>query len=112
MLEKVHAAESQRGICSGLHSERLVGVLSVEGIRSGLTSVDRVELNSDSSLARAVQISACRDEAALNRCTCPMNTGQAVNQTLQQSSEQAQQVAAMEQMQQQNQTRGVASMVA
>ncbi|WP_338339155.1 peptidoglycan-binding protein [Xanthomonas euvesicatoria] len=118
MLEKVHAAESQRGICSGLHSERLAGVLSVEGIRSGLTSVDRVELNSDGSLARAVQISTSRDEAALNRCTSPVNTGQAVNQTLQESSEQAQQVVAMErsrameQSQQQNQTRGSASMVA
>ncbi|MCC4608794.1 peptidoglycan-binding protein [Xanthomonas campestris] len=118
MLEKVHTAETQRGIPSGVHSERLAGTLSVEGIRSGLTSVDRVELNNDGSLARAVQISTTRDEAALNRSTSPVHTAQAVNQTLQESSELAQQAVAterlrtMEQTQQQHQTRAPANMMA
>ncbi|USJ02505.1 peptidoglycan-binding protein [Xanthomonas prunicola] len=119
MLDKVHAAETQRGISPGIHSERLAGTLSVEGIRNGLTSVDRIELSHDGSLARAVQISATRDETALNRSTPPVNTAQAVNQTLQVSSEQAQEAvaiersrAAMEQTQQQNQARGSASMMA
>ncbi|RYF09111.1 MAG: peptidoglycan-binding protein, partial [Oxalobacteraceae bacterium] len=119
MLDKVHAAETQRGISPGSHSERLAGTLSVEGIRSGLTSVDRVELSHDGSLARAVQISATRDETALNRSTPPVNTAQAVNQTLQASSDYAQEAVAiersrtaMEQTQQQNQARGSASMMA
>lgn len=119
MLDKVHAAETQRGIPPGIHSERLAGSLSVEGIRSGLTSVDRVELSHDGSLARAVQISATRDETSLNRSTPPVNTAQAVSQTLQESSEHAQEAvaiersrAAMEQAQQQNQARGSVGMMA
>ncbi len=119
MLDKVHAAETQRGIPPGIHSERLAGTLSVEGIRSGLTSVDRVELSHDGSLARAVQVSATRDETALNRSTSPVNTTQAVNQTLEASTEHAQEAlaversrASMEQTQQQNQARGSVSMLA
>ncbi|MEB1722313.1 peptidoglycan-binding protein [Xanthomonas campestris pv. campestris] len=119
MLDKVHAAETQRGISPGIHSERLAGTLSVEGIRSGLTSVDRVELSNDGSLARAVQVSATRDETALNRSTSPVNTTQAVNQTLEASTEHAQEAlaaersrASMEQTQQQNQARGSVSMLA
>lgn len=93
VLDKVHAAEKQKGVGSGLHSERLAAALTVEALREGITRVDRVELNANGTLARAVQVSATRDEPGLNRSTDGISTAQATNQSIAESSQQVHQVA-------------------
>ncbi|MBN6110937.1 peptidoglycan-binding domain-containing protein [Xanthomonas bonasiae] len=116
MLEKVHGIEAARGIQPGIHSECLAGALSAQAIHNGLTSVDRVELNGDGSMARAVQVSGVRDEASLNRTTDPISTAQAINQTLQDSSERAREALfaeharELERSQQQTQANGARTM--
>lgn len=91
-LEKVHAAEEARGIPHGEHSRKVAAALTVEAIREGLQP-DKVELSKDGSLVRAVQFSAVGDRPELNRATDPIATGQAANQPIKESSEQATQVA-------------------
>ena len=49
--------------------------------------IDRVELNADRSLLRAVEVSGVRDEPALNRATQPISTLAAIEKTLAESSE-------------------------
>ncbi|WP_369978314.1 peptidoglycan-binding protein [Xanthomonas bundabergensis] len=118
MLEKVHGVEAERGIQPGIHSERLAGALSAQAIHNGLNGVDRVELNGDGSMARAVQVSGVRDETSLNRMTDPVSTAQAVNQTLQDSSERAREALSaehareLERSQEQTQASGARTMVA
>lgn len=92
MLEKVHAAEATRGIPHGEHSRKVAAALTVEAIREGVQP-DRVELSKDGSLVRAVQFSAMGDRPEVNRGTDPIATGQAANQPIRESSEQAAQVA-------------------
>lgn len=91
-LEKVHAAEETRGIPHGEHSRKVAAALTVEAIREGIKP-DKVELSKDGSLVRAVQFSAMGDRPELNRGTDPIATGQAANQPIRESSEQATQVA-------------------
>lgn len=105
VLEKVHAAEAQRGIKPGPHSEQLAGALTVEVLRERIDRIDRVELNTQGSLARVVQVNPLRDEAALNRTTDAIGTQQAASQSLAESSEQARQVATNVQLQQQEEQR-------
>ncbi|MFC5570315.1 XVIPCD domain-containing protein [Lysobacter yangpyeongensis] len=105
VLEKVHAAEAQRGIKPGPHSEQLAGALTVEVLRERIDRIDRVELNTQGSLARAVQVNPLRDEPALNRTTDAIGTQQASSQSLAESSEQARQVAINVQLQQQEEQR-------
>lgn len=100
VLEKVHAEERARGVASGHHSQRIAAALAVECLREGITRVDRVELNRDASLARAVQVSPLRDEPGLNRSTDGIDTAQAARQTMLESTEQLRQVAANVQAQQ------------
>ena len=88
-LDEVHAAESRRGIAHGPHSERLAGAISVAASQANLTRIDRVELNTAGTLARAVQVSPLRDEPALNRSTPAIDTHAAMRQSLQSSSRQA-----------------------
>jgi hypothetical protein len=88
---RVHEAEEARGIGHGPHSERLAGALTVEAARAGLHTIDRVELNQDGSMARAVQANALRDEAALNRTSAPVQTADAMGQSLEESTARAQQ---------------------
>jgi peptidoglycan hydrolase-like protein with peptidoglycan-binding domain len=92
MLEKVHAAEEGRGIPHGEHSRKVAAALTVEALREGIQP-DKVELSKDGSLVRAVQFSAMGDRQELNRATDPIATGQAANQPIRESSEQAAQVA-------------------
>lgn len=92
MLEKVHAAEATRGIPHGEHSRKVAAALTVEAVREGVQP-DKVELSKDGSLVRAVQFSAMGDRPELNRATDPIATGQAANQPIRESSEQAAQVA-------------------
>lgn len=89
-LMRVHEAEEARGIPSGQHSERLAGALTVEAVRAGQHTIDRVEFNQDGSMARTVQANAMRDESAMNRNGAPVPTAEAVNQSLQESGERAQ----------------------
>lgn len=100
VLEKVHAEERARGVASGHHSQRIAAALAVECLREGITRVDRVELNRDASLARAVQVSPLRDEPGLNRGTDGIDTAQAAQRTMRESTEQLRQVAANVQAQQ------------
>lgn len=102
VLEKVHAEERARGLASGHHSQRIAAALAVECLREGISRVDRVELSHDMNLARAVQVSALRDEPGLNRSTDGISTAQAAQQTLLESTEQIRQVAVNVQAQQQD----------
>lgn len=88
-LVQVKFAEEARGLPSGEHSEKLAAALTVEAARSGLWRVDRVELNRDGSMARAVQANALHDESALNRNTAPVSTADAMRQSVQENSERA-----------------------
>lgn len=94
VLERVQDAEKARGIASGDHSMRLAAALTVEARREGLSQIDRVELSTNGSLARAVQVSTVRDEVGLNRSTDAISTQQAVQQPVRESSEQLAQVNA------------------
>lgn len=105
IMEKVHAAEAQRGIKPGPHSEQLAGALTVEALRERIDRVDRVELNTQGTLARAVQANPLRDEPALNRTTDAIGTQQASSQSVAESSQQARQVASNVQLQQQDELR-------
>jgi putative chitinase len=91
-LGKVHAEEARRHIAHGPHSERLAGAIAVAAMHANLTRIDRVELNTPGSLARAVQVSPVRDEPALNRTTAAVDTHAALRQSLQASSQQAREV--------------------
>ncbi|HEV8694527.1 MAG TPA: peptidoglycan-binding domain-containing protein, partial [Lysobacter sp.] len=105
VLDKVHASEAQRGIKPGLHSEQLAGALAVEVIRERIERVDRVELNAQGTLARAVQVNPLRDESPLNRVTDAISTQQATAQSIAESSQQARQVATNVRAQQEDQQR-------
>jgi peptidoglycan hydrolase-like protein with peptidoglycan-binding domain/predicted chitinase len=100
VLDRVHAEERARGQASGHHSQRIAAALAVECLREGIDRVDRVELNRDVSLVRGVQVGALRDEPGLNRVTDGISVPQAARQTLLESSEQMQQVAANRRAQQ------------
>lgn len=102
VLDKVHAAEAQRGIKPGPHSEQLAGALTVEVVRERIERVDRVELNTQGTLARVVQVNPLRDEAALNRTTDAISTRQASLQPIVESTRQTQQVTANVRAQQQD----------
>lgn len=91
-LGKVHAEETRRHVAHGPHSERLAGAIAVAAIHANLTRIDRVELNTAGTLARAVQVGQARDEAALNRTTAAIDTHAALRQSLQASSQQAREV--------------------
>jgi hypothetical protein len=53
-LQQVRVAERANGTSVGAHSERIAAALTVECIRRGIGQVDRVEINRDRSLVRAV----------------------------------------------------------
>jgi hypothetical protein len=91
-LDKVHAEEARRHLAHGPHSERLAGAIAVAAMHANLTRIDRVELNTAGTLARAVQVSPVRDEPALNRTTAAVDTHAALRQPLQVSSQQAREV--------------------
>ena len=105
VLEKVHAEERLRGIEPGHHSQRIAAALAVECLREGITRVDRVELNRDTTRVRGVEASPLRDEPGLNRTTDAISTGQASQQPVRESSEQMQQVAVNQAAQQREQQR-------
>jgi hypothetical protein len=84
--------EQSHGLPTGAHSERIAGAMCVCAVQAGLARIDRVELNQDRSLVRAVEVSAVRDEPGLNRATVPMSTVAAIGQTLASSSERLAQV--------------------
>lgn len=105
VLEKVHAEERAKGIPSGHHSKRIAAALAVECLREGITRVDRVELNRDTTLVRGVEVSPVRDEPGLNRTTDAISTRQASQQPMRESSEQIQQVAVNQLAQQREEQR-------
>ena len=105
VLEKVHAEERVRGIEPGHHSQRIAAALAVECLREGISRVDRVELNRDTTRVRGVEVSPLRDEPGLNRTTDAISTGQASQQPMRESSEQMQQVAVNQAAQQREQQR-------
>lgn len=98
-LDAVHLMEANRCIASGAHSERLAAALAVVAVRSGLARVDRIELNEQGTLARAVQVHPMRDEATLNRMTEGIDTQQAMRQSVRESSEAMGQAATERQVQ-------------
>jgi len=91
-LKAVHQAEEGRKIGPGAHSVNLAAALVVEAKREGITRVDRVELNNDGTLARAVQVNPTRDDPPLNKNTDAISTKQAITQPVRESSEQLEQV--------------------
>lgn len=93
VLRAVQAAERERGVVPGEHSERLAAALTVEAIRERISRVDRVELSRDGSLARVVQNSPQGNLSELNIRTDAISTQQALQQPIRESSEQATQVS-------------------
>ncbi|WP_226468470.1 peptidoglycan-binding protein [Luteimonas panaciterrae] len=92
VLRAVQAAERERGVVPGEHSERLAAALTVEAVRERINRVDRVELSRDGSLARVVQNSPQGNLSELNIRTDAISTQQALQQPMRESSEQATQV--------------------
>lgn len=91
-LKAVHQAEAGRRIGPGTHSVNLAAALVVEAKREGIVRVDRVELNDDGTLARAVQVNPSRDDPPINKNTDAISTKQAVTQPVRESSEQLEQM--------------------
>lgn len=92
VLRQVHVAEDVRGIKPGMHSLHVAGALVVEMRRVGMERADRIEINRDGSLIRAVQASALRDESGLNHVTHAIDTQLAAHQSVRTSSEQLAQI--------------------
>lgn len=92
VLTHIHAHEAERGIPSGPHSQNLAAALTVEALRVDLHRVDRVDFNANGDLARAIQVSALRDEPWLNRMTQSVGVEAAVAQSIAWTSEQARQL--------------------
>jgi putative chitinase len=86
VLKQLQVAEAMRGTESGTHAVRVAAALVVEMRRDGVARADRVELNRDGSLVRAVQVSGLRDEPGLNRMTRAVDVGHAAQQSLRESS--------------------------
>jgi peptidoglycan hydrolase-like protein with peptidoglycan-binding domain len=80
LLGKVQAAEAERGLPSGAHSMGIAAALAVQVRESGLPRVDRVELNDDAKLVRAVHSPTGRWEQELT--TRPIDTTQASTYSL------------------------------
>ena len=73
-LGGVHAEEDRRRVPHGRHSEHLAGALTMAAANAGLARIDRVELNTTGTLARAVQVHPLRDEPSLNRTSVSVDT--------------------------------------
>lgn len=92
VLRLVHDTEQERGICAGQHSQNLAGVLTLTCVREGVQP-DRVELNHDGALARAVQHGANGDDPLFNRVTSSIATAEAVKVPEQLSAQRADNLA-------------------
>jgi hypothetical protein len=87
VLHQLHVAEVERGIAPGLHDERIAGALLVQMRRDGIEHVDRVEINREGSMVRAIWVSPLRDESGLNRASRAIDVQQAARQPLRASSD-------------------------
>jgi len=87
VLHQLHVAEVERGIAPGLHDERIAGALLVQMRRDGIEHVDRVEINREGSMVRAVWVSPLRDESGLNRASRAIDVQHAARQPLRASSD-------------------------
>lgn len=85
--DAVARLERSHGLTDGAHSERIAGAMCLAAAQEGLNRIDRVELNHDRSLIRAIEVSAVCDEPGLNRATQPMATAAAAAASLAASSE-------------------------
>lgn len=101
VLHQLHAAEQERGINAGTHSHNLAGVLTVNSLREGITP-DRVELNRDGSMVRAVQFGPHGDDPILNRNTSAIATAEAIQVPEQHSAQLADRLQASQQQDQQS----------
>lgn len=81
-LRQVHAEETHRQLPHGRHSEHLAGALAVAAGNAGVARIDRIEINPAGTQARAVQVSALRDEPGLNRTTPPVDIHRALGTPL------------------------------
>lgn len=80
-LRALHTEEDHRRIPHGRHSEHLAGALTTAAANAGLVRIDRVELNTTGTLARAVQVHPMRDEPGLNRSSLAVDTHAALTRT-------------------------------
>ena len=87
VLHQLHVAEVERGIAPGLHDERIAGALLVQMRRDGIEHVDRVEINREGSMVRAIWVSPLRDESGLNRASRAIDVQHAARQPLRASSD-------------------------
>lgn len=85
-LDAVHAMERRDCRQSGAHSERLAAAVTLAALERGLARIDRVELNDRGTHARAVEVSAVRDEPTLNRTTPPIATADALRVPLREAA--------------------------
>lgn len=101
VLHQLHAAEHERGISAGTHSHNLAGVLTVSSLREGITP-DRVDLNRDGSMARAVQFGPHGDDPIFNHYTSAIATMEAIQVPEQHSAQLADKLQATQQQEQQS----------
>lgn len=85
-LDRIHAAEVERGIAHGPHSHKVAGAVVARMQADGLERIDRVELSHDGRYVRGVQVHPTRDEAGLNRATLPIETATAVQQSIRENA--------------------------
>ena len=88
-LDAVNKLEARMGRTPDQYSEQLAASLVVAAKRDGLTKIDQVVLSKDGSQAMAVQ----GDVDSSTRKIAPVQTAQAANTPIEQSSTQAQAVA-------------------
>ena len=88
-LDAVNKLEARMGRTPDQYSEQLAASLVVAAKRDGLTKIDQVVLSKDGSQAMAVQ----GDVDSSLRKIAPVQTAQAANTPIEQSSTQAQAVA-------------------
>lgn len=92
VLAKVAEAEKARGMPVGPHSERVSAALAVECIRKGLDRIDRVEINRDGTLVRAVRDIPGHAESGLG-ATDMISLSRAATQPIIESSRQCHEAA-------------------
>ena len=87
VLHQWRVAEAAHGLPPGPHDERIAGALLVQMRRDGIEHVDRIEINHDGSMARAVWVSPLRDESGLNRASRAIDLHHAAQHPLRASSD-------------------------
>ncbi|GAB1596854.1 XVIPCD domain-containing protein [Lysobacter claricitrinus] len=86
-LDAVIDLNRRHGVPDGTHTTRLAAAIAADALQHHMCRIDRVELSEDRRFARGVEVSATRDESALNRTTGAIDVTRAVQLPLATSSD-------------------------